>query len=320
MDISWNVSVPFQTSILPNNYVSTTFFSVIFATANSLRLQRKLCSVIDTWLITLTDFVAHFISDYITSETGVTVIFESAIVPKWKDSRISFKNVYISRRPGNTSPQSFGSASEHLAAVGYDVSNHPANHLRDDEDTTSHPGVADDQNVSMFDLTVDSIDVTLSVWRWLDGKGLVKDAVIKGVRGILGIHLSVSSYPSSVFRSDRQSVRWDENLNPADFRHAHQPGDFELESLQLEDILITVYQPDGFRPYTASIFHADIKCLRKQWLFYDFLCAENIVGQFDNCLFSLHKPQSIGRTTESDLKDGEWARMVCFFCYAHPIP
>lgn len=94
------------------------------------------------------------------------------------------------------------------------------------------------------------------------------------------------------------------------FRHKSVPGDFELESLQLEDLLITVYQPDGFRPYTASIFRADIQQFRKRWLFYDFLCAENVVGQFDNCLFSLHKPQSIGRTTDKDLEDGEWARMV----------
>lgn len=73
---------------------------------------------------------------------------------------------------------------------------------------------------------------------------------------------------------------------------------------------MTVYQPGDFRPYTASIFRADIRTFRKQWLFYDFLCAENVVGQFDNCLFSLHKPQSIGRTTEQDLKDGKWSRMV----------
>lgn len=45
-------------------------------------------------------------------------------------------------------------------------------------------------------------------------------------------------------------------------------------------------------------------------MFYDFLSAENVVGQFDNCLFSLHRPQSIGRTTEQDLKDVEWSRMV----------
>lgn len=76
-------------------------------------------------------------------------------------------------------------------------------------------------------------------------------------------------------------------------------------------MLITVYQPGNFRPYTASIFRADIGTFRKQWLFYDFLRAENVVGQFDNCLFSLHRPQSIGRTTDQDLKDGKWSRMVC---------
>jgi distribution and morphology protein 31 len=99
-------------------------------------------------------------------------------------------------------------------------------------------------------------------------------------------------------------------FSPASFRHKAQPGDFDLESLQLEDVLLTVYQPGQFRPYTASIFRADIHRLRKQWLFYDFISAENIVGQFDNCLFSLHRPQSIGRTMEEDNKDGPWARMV----------
>ncbi|KAK0448853.1 mitochondrial distribution and morphology proteins-domain-containing protein [Armillaria borealis] len=256
---------------------TTTFFSVIFAIANSLRLQNS---------------VARAISDYLTSETGVTIIFESAIVPKWKDSRISFKNVYISRRPTIAAPsrKSIG----HAAALGYDVSDHPANHGVEEEEEASNIS-RDDLNWSMFDLNVDSIDVTLSLWRWLDGKGLVEDAVVRGVRGVL----------------DRRSVTWDPDnpLNPADYRHTYQPGDFELKSLQIEDLLITVYQPGGFRPYTASIFRADIRCFRKRWLFYDFLCAENIVGQFDNCLLSLHKPQSIGRTTEMDLKDADWARM-----------
>lgn len=43
-------------------------------------------------------------------------------------------------------------------------------------------------NISLFDLNIDSVDVTLSLWRWLDGKGLVEDAVVKGVRGIMGKH------------------------------------------------------------------------------------------------------------------------------------
>ncbi|KAJ7162025.1 mitochondrial distribution and morphology proteins-domain-containing protein [Mycena filopes] len=260
---------------------TTTFFSVIFATANSLSLQQH---------------VARAISDYLTAETGVTIIFESAIVPKWKDSRISFKNVYISRRPATAPPLPGQEVDkEGFAVGGYDISGHPAYHRAGDDDVAPPREVDDDLNYTMFDLNVDSIDVTLSLWRWLDGKGLIEDAVIKGVRGTF----------------DRRSVYWDPDnpLDPAAFRHTEQPGDFELKSLQLEDVLVTVYQPDGFRPYTASIFQADIRSFRKQWIFYDFLCAENIVGQFDNCLFSLHKPQSIGRTTEKDLKDGDWGRM-----------
>jgi mitochondrial distribution and morphology protein 31 len=97
---------------------------------------------------------------------------------------------------------------------------------------------------------------------------------------------------------------------PATFRHRHQPGDFELESLKLEDVLLTVYQPGDFRPFTFSIFRADTGTLRKQWLFYDFLKSENIVGQYDNCLFSLHRPQSISRTNEQHAKSDEWGTMV----------
>lgn len=254
----------------------------------------------------------------------MTIIFESAIVPKWKDSRISFKNVYITRRPPSGTIPARLTHSGHQAALGYDVSNHPANHAPVDEpEEGGMHGVAgrnsdeneheeEDLKWSMFDLNIDSVDVTLSLWRWLDGKGLVQDAVVKGVRGVLGTFCSpflhIIDQPTNDI--DRRGVTWNPNLDPASFRHVSQPGDFELESLQLEDVLITVYQPGGFRPYTFSIFRADIGTFRKRWMFYDILKAQGIVGQFDNCLFSLHRPQSIGRTNEQDAKDGGWSTMV----------
>lgn len=52
----------------------------------------------------------------------------------------------------------------------------------------------EDVNMSLFDLTIDSVDVTLSLWRWLDGKGLVEDAVVRGVRGVLGSRSSFHCY------------------------------------------------------------------------------------------------------------------------------
>ena len=236
-------------------------------------------------------------------------------MPKWKDSRISFKNVYVVRRPTVTRDEP--PSGNHTTAIGYDISNHPLVHGSGEEEEEPHlPDLSEeDTNYTQFDLSIDSIDVTLSLWRWLDGKGLVEDAVIKGVRGVLGeLFLSAQGYFYLPVGSDRREVTWDPDhpFDPALFRHRAQPGDFELESLQLEDVLVTVYQPGGFRPYTASIFRADMRTFRKQWMFYDFLSAENIVGQFDNCLFSLHKPQSIGRTNEQDLLDGMWARMVGF--------
>ncbi|PPQ98713.1 hypothetical protein CVT24_003421 [Panaeolus cyanescens] len=255
----------------------------------------------------LQHYLARAISDYLTSETGITIIFESAIVPKWKDSALSFKNVYVSCRPKDpnarnlhTHPAGAKRHTAHTAAIGYDVSNHPATHRMDDDEHDEDGrkvGLYEDEdtNYTMFDLNIDSVDVTLSFKRWLDGKGLVESAVVRGVRGVV----------------DRRNVFWDplNPLDPATFRHPGRPGDFELTSLQLEDVLVTVYQPGDFRPYTASIFRADMRMFRKQWAFYDFLCAENVVGQFDNCLFSLHKPQSIGRTNEMDLRDGDFVRM-----------
>lgn len=74
--------------------------------------------------------------------------------------------------------------SSSLAHKGEDHSGH--GHEHDD----SHPHVATeeevDTNFTMFDVTIDQIDVTLSAKRWLDGKGLIEDASIKGVRGVIG--------------------------------------------------------------------------------------------------------------------------------------
>ncbi|KAG8691741.1 Mitochondrial distribution and morphology protein 31, mitochondrial precursor [Ceratobasidium sp. 423] len=277
---------------------TTTFFSVVFAVLNSLSMQQ---------------YVARTISDYLTSETGIHIVFESAVVPKWKDSRISFRNVYVSRRPGSQAEETLPRDAGQRAAARLLAGHHPAYHdiaYHDDEEThgvaTGGMNVSDagssteseDDGWTTFDLEIDSVDVTLSFARWLEGRGLIKDAVVKGVRGVV----------------DRRSVYWDPEVHadPTQFRHPPQLGDFELDSLEVEDLLVTLYQPGDFRPFTASIFRANFGVFRKQWLFYDLMSAHHIVGQYDNCLFSLHTPQSIGRTMEQEVKDSLWTRMSRF--------
>jgi distribution and morphology protein 31 len=188
---------------------STTFFSVVFAIFNSLRMQGSSCFDFAIEYLSAIEFVARKISNYLTKETGWTVVFESAIVPKWKDGQISFKKTYISRHPdfAPTSSRTSTSASvstshpAHAAATRLDA-HHPTFHHPGEDDTENLnivPAVqtydnieelSPEQRITTFDLEVDSVDVQLSLTRWLDGKGLVQNAVVKGVRGVVGGSIS----------------------------------------------------------------------------------------------------------------------------------
>ncbi|KAI9287849.1 mitochondrial distribution and morphology protein family 31/32 [Umbelopsis sp. AD052] len=253
---------------------TTSFVSLILWTANSLQFQ---------------EWIAYRIGQYLTSATGATVIFDSAIVPNWKEGKITFTNVRISRMPRSerakferkTSLQDDNEYNLHTSA-GSPIT---SGALENSDDNPLAGVYFDDEEKNnevlkkwmWFDLRIESIQVTLNLVRWLDGKGLVQDADVQGVRGVV----------------DRRHVRWDESVpwDPAAARQKYTPGDFELEQLTIDDLLVTVYQPYGFRPYPVSIFSAELNRFRKQWLFYDILCATKIVGSFDKCLFSVHTPQ-----------------------------
>ncbi|KAL7794585.1 mitochondrial distribution and morphology protein family 31/32 [Trichoderma ceciliae] len=235
---------------------TTTFFSIIIFSINTVFAQETL---------------AQWVGDYLTQSAGVTVVFESAIVPKWKNGVIAFRNVLVSRRPGQVeSSVSKGSSAAAVAAAGRQVQHH-------DTDTE------DDGNYTQFDVTIANVNVTLSFLNWWNGKGLLKDVEVNGVRGVI----------------DRTSVRWsEEQIDPLSYRHQHQPGDFEIESFKLEDLLLTIRQPDGFRPFSVSIYSCELPRLRKQWLFYDFLSASHMSGSFDGSLFTIH-PRQVHGTVSS---------------------
>lgn len=196
----------------------------------------------------------------------MTVVFESAIVPKWGDGVITFRNVFVSRRPGQTkSSVSKGSPTDAAAAAA------AAN--------PDSQAIVDDGNYTQFDLTISEVNVTLSFSKWWNSTGLLKDVEVKGVRGVV----------------DRTNVHWSgENKDPLSYRHESQPGDFEIEHFKLEDLLVTVHQPGGFRPFSVSIYSCELPQLRKQWLFYDFLSASHMSGSFDGSLFTIHPKQVHG--------------------------
>ncbi|KAH8675463.1 mitochondrial distribution and morphology proteins-domain-containing protein [Xylariales sp. PMI_506] len=233
---------------------TTTFVSLVILSINTVVAQESL---------------AKWVGDYLTESAGLTVIFESAIVPRWKDGVISFRNVFVSRRPGRTQSTVSKGSSSNAAAVA-------AAERETDKDVASEE---DDGNYTQFDVTLDTVNVTLSFVKWWNGKGLLKDVEIKGVRGVI----------------DRTNVLWSSNnVDPLSYRHEHQPGDFEIDSFKMDDLLVTVHQPGGFRPFPVSIFSCELPQLRKYYLFYDFLSANHMSGSFDGSLFTIHPRQIHG--------------------------
>jgi mitochondrial distribution and morphology protein 31 len=225
---------------------TTTFVSLAILAINTVFAQETL---------------AGWIGNYLTKSSGLHVVFESAIVPKWGDGVITFKNVFVSKRPGQSesnvrkgSPQAAAQASS-----------------RED------PIPPEEQNYTQFDITIGEVNVTLSFNKWWNSKGPLQNVEVKHVRGVV----------------DRTHVfATGEEIDPKSYRHEHSPGDFEIESFKIEDLLLTVLQPEGFRPFPVSIYTADLPRLRKQWLFYDFLSANSITGEFDKSLFTIHPRQT----------------------------
>ncbi|KIW71826.1 hypothetical protein PV04_00058 [Phialophora macrospora] len=237
---------------------TTTFVSLAILAINTVFAQETL---------------AGWIGNYLTKSSGLHVVFESAIVPKWGDGVITFKNVFVSRRPGRTKSNVSKGSPEAAAQAS----------------STEDPVPPEEQNYTQFDITIGEINVTLSFNKWWNSKGPLQNVEVKHVRGVVD--------RTHVFATGEQ-------IDPKSYRHEHNPGDFEIESFKIEDLLLTVLQPEGFRPFPVSIYTADLPRLRKQWLFYDFLCANSITGEFDKSLFTIH-PRQTHSYTGVQLNDPE---------------
>ncbi|KIX00343.1 uncharacterized protein Z518_10482 [Rhinocladiella mackenziei CBS 650.93] len=246
---------------------TTTFVSLAILAINTVFAQETL---------------AGWIGNYLTKSSGLQVVFESAIVPKWGDGVITFKNVFVSRRPGQNKSRVTKGSPEAAAQAS----------------SAEDPVPPEEQNYTQFDITIGEINVTLSFSKWWNSKGPLQNVEVKHVRGVV----------------DRTHVFWTgEEVDPKSYRHEHNPGDFEIESFKIEDLLVTVLQPAGFRPFPVSIYSADLPRLRKQWLFYDLLCANSMTGEYDRSLFTIHPRQTHSYTgaqlnDPNDPSDDPWKK------------
>lgn len=94
------------------------------------------------------------------------------IKPRWADGRLRMGGVFVSRRPVEPVETKEGEEEE--------------------EDQEDEEKRRQRNNYTMFDLNIEEVEVTLSLPKWFDGKGLVNEAKVKGVRGVIG-EFSVSN-------------------------------------------------------------------------------------------------------------------------------
>lgn len=172
---------------------------------------------------------------------GWKVSFGSAIVPNWRDGRITLRDVSIDLGDINQQDHEIPPYEVEVPLI---------------------------ENYTRFSVQLDRLDVRISLKRWLEGRGWLEEVLIDGARGVL----------------DKRWVRAIEG-----WKWKNRPGDFDLNSLQLRNIHLSIVQPHGYLPYNVTILSANVPRLRASWLFYDLLSAESAHGIFDGkSLFTLH--------------------------------
>lgn len=224
----------------------------------------------------LQDSVLSVLASYLWHSTGLLITLESLPKPQWKKGRLRFENVKILLDDDTWKAL----LSEQAQAQGLPIP----------KDTDV------DVNWTYWDLKIQTLDLSLSLVRWMDGKGILKDMSLQGVRGTVR----------------RSHITWDENWVPS--RRSPSYGDFELSHLKLSDVLLTLENPRQ-KPYNLSVYHASLPTLRKQYLLYDFFCADSMVGVVDGCLFSVHRPQQLSTDEDNGQNSARkgWGKMVCRF-------
>lgn len=219
------------------------------------------------------NWTTNKLSNYLTQSTGVKILFEQAkLKHNWTHGTIQCHNLYLSRRPQLI--QSSDSTKDHdqerndiIQRVKWALNDNilvQMDHFQNGDFT-------------QFDLVIESCEVSLNFWKWLNGKGIIEDLSLSGMRGIV----------------DRTHLKpIDPNSTITQPKYMRKPGDFEIDKFKINDMLVTLYQPNGFRPFQISVFHCQLPQLRKQWLLYDMLNGDSVSGTCDDSMFVLQRQHS----------------------------
>lgn len=137
-----------------------------------------------------------------------------------------------------------------------------------------------ENDILEFHLVFHEIEINLSLRKWLQGKGLINDIKVFGIRGE-----TVINYKENKKIENSQELLLDWFSNP----------NYKLMNVNISDCKFNVIEnfADKSEPTNVKIriFNLDISGLRFNQLLTDFLKANVITGSINNSLFTFHKRQ-----------------------------
>ncbi|ODV83590.1 hypothetical protein CANARDRAFT_29822 [[Candida] arabinofermentans NRRL YB-2248] len=128
-----------------------------------------------------------------------------------------------------------------------------------------------------YEFIIDKIRFTLSLSKWLDGKGLIKDVSLTGVNGNVDLHKFSKNSKSFICTLDDSF-----------------PENYTFEKIEIHDLKAKITQftdIETLQVIEFNIFTCNLDKLRSNWVTYDFLNATSLSGSLNGSLFTLHKLQ-----------------------------
>ncbi|AAS53762.1 AFR391Wp [Eremothecium gossypii ATCC 10895] len=150
------------------------------------------------------------------------------------------------------------------------------------------PG-AQDAGLLTFDLMFSKLSLTLSVRKWLQGRGLINDVYVSGMKGDVSV--------GAAERKDAKLIDFFSNPN------------YELGEVEVCDSVIMCTDQEIGQKFRVSIYNMRMSQLRFRWSLLDLFNADVVSGALNHSLFSIHKRQHKLPLHEMEKDMAPWKRI-----------
>ncbi|KAG0686489.1 hypothetical protein C6P40_003960 [Pichia californica] len=128
-------------------------------------------------------------------------------------------------------------------------------------------------NSEYYKFKISELNLTFSFNKWFDGKGLINEIEIEGLKGDVNIFKD---------EDEEDILLLDESFNDK----------YEINHIKVKHSKINFNSEKYLsKPLELIIFNCDMNKLRREWIVYDFLNANTMFGSLGGSLFTLHKRQ-----------------------------